>query len=262
MMQYRYANETLILIGTLLLIGVALLLTSVPTLCLSPLLVLVLVLFAGQANRAHHQQLMQMAQPVTPQTLPGLAAIVEECRARLRVGPVQTYVIRHRELNAYTFGLADPNVIVLHSALFDVMDADEMRFIIGHELGHVALGHTWLNTLVGGMAGVPMPAGAALILVFIFRWWNRACEYSADRAGLIACGSLNKSISALVQLVAGDVNTQAELQRALAMIEQQDDSLGNVLAESLATHPMIVRRIEKLRQYAASAEYRRLMQSL
>ncbi len=261
MTQYRYANETLILIVTLLLIVVALLLTSVPTLCLSPLLVLVLVFFAGQANRAHHQQLMQAAQSVTPQALPGLAALVEECRARLRVGPVQTFVIRRRELNAYTFGLADPNVVVLHSSLFDVMDADEMRFIVGHELGHVALGHTWLNTLVGGMAGVPMPLGAAFLLVFVFRWWNRACEYSADRAGLIACGNLNKSISALVQLVVGDINTQAELKHALAMIEQQDDSLSNLLSETLATHPMIVRRIQKLRQYAASPEYRRLVQS-
>lgn len=262
MTNYRYANETLILIGTLLLIVAALLLTSVPTLCLSPLFVLLMVLFAAQSNRAHHQQLMQQAYLVTPQSLPGLAEIVEQCRRRLRVGPVQTYVVRRRELNAYTFGLSDPNVIVLHSSLFDVMDADEMRFILGHELGHVALGHTWLNTLIGGMAGVPMPAGAALILVFVFRWWNRACEYSADRAGLIACGSLNKAISALVQLVVGDINTQAELQRALALIEQQDDSFGNILSETLATHPMIVRRIEKLRQYAASAEYRQLMQSL
>jgi hypothetical protein len=36
-----------------------------------------------------------------------------------------------------------------------------------------------------------------------FLWWNRACEYSADRAGLLACGRLHKAISALVKLAEG-----------------------------------------------------------
>jgi len=36
------------------------------------------------------------------------------------------------------------------------------------------------------MAGVPVGMGAAVLLSFAFRWWNRACEYSSDRAGLLA----------------------------------------------------------------------------
>jgi len=32
---------------------------------------------------------------------------------------------------AYTFGLSTPKVVVLYSALFDVMDADELKFIVG-----------------------------------------------------------------------------------------------------------------------------------
>jgi Zn-dependent protease with chaperone function len=138
------------------------------------------------------------------------------------------------------------------------MDEDELRFVLGHEMGHVALGHTWLNTLLGGMAGVPVTIGAALIITLAFRWWNRACEYSADRAGLLACGKPQKAISALIKLVAGSVQSQAELQRALQVIEREDDSVLNQLGETLSTHPMIARRIEQIRKYAATTQYAQL----
>ena len=45
-----------------------------------------------------------------------------------------------------------------------------------------------LNWLVGGMAGIPSPFMASALLAMAFLWWNRACEFSADRAGLLACG--------------------------------------------------------------------------
>ena len=37
--------------------------------------------------------------------------------------------------------------IVLYSSLFKIMDQDEIQFILGHEMGHVKLGHTWLRIL-------------------------------------------------------------------------------------------------------------------
>ena len=169
------------------------------------------------------------------------------------------YVLPNNQRNAYTFGLSDPRVVVLYSSLVSSMDAGELRFVIGHELGHLVFNHTWLNTLLGGMAGVPLSLEAAMILTFAFRGWNRACEFSADRAGLVACGDLNKATSALVKLVAGDVRSPEELQRALAAIDREDDLILKVLASSLSTHPMVVKRIKELRKYAASAEFRRLM---
>ncbi len=256
--NYRFPSEQVILILTLLIILAALILTAGPTICISPVLVLLMVGAAYQMNSTHHRQIVQTGYAVTPQTAPDLAALVQDCVNRLRPNQVEVFLVRSRELNAYTFGLSNPRVVVLYSSLLQVMDADELRFIIGHELGHVALGHTWLNTLLGGMAGVPTSFGAAVILTFAFRWWNRACEFSADRAGLLACGSLKKAESALVKLVAGKVRSEAEYQQAIKALENEDDSLLNVLGETLSTHPMIINRIEELRKYAASTEYRRL----
>ena len=161
-------------------------------------------------------------------------------------------------MNAYTFGLTEPKALVVYTPLISVMNPGELKFIVGHEVGHVALGHTWLNTIVGGLAGIPAPFGAAVILYAAFRWWNRMCEFSADRAGLLACGDLNLAVTALVKLAAPNIRNQQEFERALAVLDAQDDQVNNRLVELFQSHPMLIRRIEKLREYARTEEYRRL----
>jgi Zn-dependent protease with chaperone function len=235
----------------LAVVGGVLLLASVFTLFLAPLFAGFFIFMAYQSCQAQHRSLMRQATEITPQTSPRLTTLAEECLQRLRPGKVQFYAARSDQLNAYTFGLSSPKVVVLYTSLFEIMDPDELKFIIGHELGHVGLGHTWLNTLLGGMAGVPTGFGGAVLLTLAFRGWNRACEYSADRAGLLACGGLNKAISALVKVSTGVVSSQAELEQALRMIEKEDDSPLSFLSESLSTHPMVIKRIEELRRNAA-----------
>jgi Zn-dependent protease with chaperone function len=179
---------------------------------------------------------------------------------RLQPGEVEVYIAPGAELNAYTFGVSQPKVVVVYTGLLRIMDADEMLFILGHELGHVALGHTALNSLVGGMAGIPSPFSAALLLSLAFLWWNRACEFSADRAGLLACGKPQKAISALIKLAAGpQANTAAELAQAYRQVDAEDDTLMGSLNEAISTHPMLIRRINEIRRYAATEQYRRLL---
>jgi Zn-dependent protease with chaperone function len=258
MTGYRYPSEHVILGVTMIAIFLVTVFAAGVTLCIGPVLFAIIVGMAYYSNKAHHQELMQHAIPVNPQQTPGLTRIAGECHRRIQPGPLQVYVVPQRAVNAYTFGISDPKVVVLFSATTQVMDEDELRFIIGHEMGHAALGHAWLNTMLGGMAGVPVPFAAAVILTLAFRSWNRTCEYSADRAGLLACANPNKAVSALIKLFAADARTPADLQRALALIEQEDDSPLNLLAESLSTHPMLVRRIEQLKRWSQSEEYRRL----
>jgi Zn-dependent protease with chaperone function len=246
---------------TLLLVLAVIALTATATVCLSALFIVVFVAIAYGMNRSQHNDLLRRAHRITPQGTPGLADVAEDAVARLQPGDVQIFVAPSRKLNAYTFGVLPPKVVVLNSALLEVMDADELRFILGHELGHVRLGHTVLNSLVGGMAGIPSPLGASALLSMAFLWWNRACEYSADRAGMLACGGPHKALSALIKLEAGPaVRTRADLERALRVIDAEDDYALSHLEEALGTHPMMIKRIQRLRSYAASGEYRRLQE--
>jgi Zn-dependent protease with chaperone function len=183
---YRYPNESAILSFTLLLIFLIIALTATATFCTSVIFVALAVGLAFLSSRAQHQELMQSALLVNPDDHGDLPQVIRDCEALLQANEVEVYVAQSPMLNAYTFGLSTPKTVVLYSALFKVMDDDELRFILGHELGHVRLGHTRLNSLVGGMAGVPSSSSASALLILAFLGWNRACEYSADRAGLLA----------------------------------------------------------------------------
>ena len=229
-------------------------LTATATVCLSVVFIAVMVLLSYLFTRSHHQALLNKAQQITVEETPELAALVAESVARLQTGSVRVFVAPGAP-NAYTFGLVSPKIVVLQSALLEIMDKDELCFVLGHELGHVRLGHTRLNSLIGGMAGIPSPFVASALLSVVFLWWNRACEYSADRAGLLVCGKVSKAISALAKLEGG-VGT--DLARTLRHIEAEDDhAIGNLL-ETLSTHPMMVRRIKALQSYGASDQYHRL----
>ena len=256
--RYRVDNEQVVLVLTVLLVLAVIVLTSTVTFCLSGVFIVGMFAVSAFTIRAHHRALMHSAQPVNGAQTPELDQLVQTCSRKLQPGPVDVYLVKKDQMNAYTFGISDPKALVIYTPMVQVMGPGELSFVIGHEMGHVALGHTWLNTILGGMAGIPAPFGAAVLLYAAFRWWNRMCEYSADRAGLLACGDLNLAVSALVKLVAPNIRSQQEFDRALAMIDAQDDNVSNVLAEAFQSHPMLIRRINKLRAYAQTAEYRQM----
>jgi Zn-dependent protease with chaperone function len=260
--DYRSAYEYPILVITIIVVLLVIALSAAATVCTSAIFVPFLVIAGYFSGRSRHRALLSQAQQVSLQTTPELIPLIQVNSARLQVEPVNVFIVPSNQLNAYTFGMDSPKAIVLYSSLFKIMDQDEIQFILGHEMGHVKLGHTWLNTLVGGMAGIPSSLGAAAIMELAFLWWNRACEYSADRAGVLACSKPGKAITALFKLEAGPAaRTQAGMQAAMQHIESEDDDILNNLEELLASHPMIAKRVEQIRNFSNTQDYRN-MQSL
>ena len=261
--SYRYPHEKLILALTLFLVLVVIALTATATVCASVIFIAIYIAISAYFSYSHHQSLLESARRITAQDMPELAEIINRGMSRLKPGEVEVYALKSQDLNAYTFGLSSPKVIVLYSTLFHVMDAEELLFVLGHELGHVALGHTWLNSLVGGMAGIPTTWSAGSLLTMAFLWWNRACEYSADRAGMLACGNPEKAVTALIKLAAGPhAHTNLALEAAYHQIDAEDDTFLGSLNEALSSHPMLIRRIQELRRYASSKQYRNLIDQI
>ena len=104
----------------------------------------------------------------------------------------EMYVAADPALSAATVGMDRP-IIVLSSGLVHHLDDDELRFVIGHELGHAVSGHAVYRTLLMRLLGLggllyAVPGGAIgirMVTVGLLEW-SRKAELSADRAGLLA----------------------------------------------------------------------------
>ena len=204
---------------------------------------------------------------VTPKTSPELYEIVEACAREL--GMAIPYVIvsnSMRGLNACTCGTNQFSFIMISSLLPMVMKKEELCFVIGHEMGHLAMGHALYHTaaqILGSATGFIPVVGSyvSAAVTYPINAWNRRSEITADRAGLICCKDLEVAKKSLFRLEAGlysakgvDIDEYVEeSERMLA-----NSHLGK-LTEFKYSHPIIPKRIRALELFAGSEVYAETM---
>ncbi|MCC6337192.1 MAG: M48 family metallopeptidase [Myxococcales bacterium] len=146
------------------------------------------------------RQLLATAVRVTPAMSPRLDALVSNCREKLGIETaVEMYVYPDAAFNA---GCVRPEqgrvFVLLSSALLEAFDDEELRFVVGHELGHHIFEHHRLPVwLLAGEDGAPGPLAMTLFA------WSRFAEVSADRAGLVCAGGLEPVARSLFKLASG-----------------------------------------------------------
>ena len=64
----------------------------------------------------------------------------------------ELFVLQTPMVNAFTIGMDKPFMVVT-TGLLDVMNYEEQRFIIGHELGHALSGHAVYRTILMHLIG-------------------------------------------------------------------------------------------------------------
>ena len=169
--------------------------------------------------------------PATVQ--PELHAVVASCRERLGVqDPVECYVNPSAEYNAGIFPREDGRLYILFTAaLLEAFDRDELRFVVGHELGHHVFGHHEIPVALLFDQRFPIPPDLALRLTA----WQRYAEVSADRAGVACCGSFDGASRGLFKLASGlhQAPTNAQI---VAFLEQAKE-LGAASADTARAHP-------------------------
>lgn len=213
-----------------------------------------------------YKQIQQMQSvAVGPQQYPEIYAIGEDCARRLGIGIPQIFVYYSPMLEAYTIAMDDvAPMIVLSSALVEAFEPQELKFVIGHECGHIHNLHGVYNTAVelmtNSLAAViltSIPALGALkfviqggLLLFFMRW-SRCAEVSCDRAGLICCGDVTTATVALAKLATGGVDRLQgiNIQEYLKQIRNVQSTPVRLL-ELTQSHPLIHKRIEALRLFA------------
>ncbi|RKN11019.1 M48 family metallopeptidase [Streptomyces radicis] len=199
------------------------------------------------------------------------ALLLDACRTLDLETVPALYVSQDPQPNAMCVGLHQP-VIVLTTGLVELLDEDETRAVIGHEVGHALSGHAVYRTLLlfltrmaVRVAWIPLGNVAVSAIVTALREWFRTSELSADRAGLLVGQDPEASMRGLMKLAGGnhlhEMNVDAFLEQADEYEAGGDlrDSVLKILNVLPRSHPFAVVRAAELRRWAASRDYQRLM---
>jgi Zn-dependent protease with chaperone function len=125
------------------------------------------------------------------------------------------------------------------------------KFVIGHELGHIGLGHSWLRVLAYQTDNAFQGTLLGLAFQFLLLNYSRKKELSADRIGLLSSGSLQASLETLAFLELSPHNpSYADVQRAVAHLSSGRASMEDNLNELFSSHPDAYERVQELVKFA------------
>lgn len=179
---------------------------------------------------------------VTPEIFPRESKVFHEVLKLLKLSPKdhQLFLSGSDQRNAFIASGNDYSQMVISAALVNMLDEDELRFVIGHEFGHFLCQHSKIPTgilIASDEIGPPLKKD-------ILRW-SRCAEISADRFGVFVCGKLNASLSALYKVAFGLKPPRLDVLRKTMRIQYEElVELSMRIGESSnkmgeRTHPII-----------------------
>jgi Zn-dependent protease with chaperone function len=209
---------------------------------------------------------------VDERQFPVLHRLLAEVAATLDAPALpELYVVADPVPNALTIGMDKP-LIVVTSGMVDLLDEEELRFVLGHEMGHVGSGHAVYQTLLqrlillsGVLTAIPLGGlGVRAILAGLMEW-SRKAELSGDRAGLLAAQDPAVAFRTHMKLASGghlehlDPTSFFAQGAEYAAAGDLRDSLLKLLLIEAQSHPFAVVRAGELRKWVDAGEYTKVL---
>lgn len=201
--------------------------------------------------------------------LPDVYDLCQEVLKKLNfTEPVDFYISGNSEVNAFTIASeieGKPHIVNIQSALFKLMNRDELKFVIGHEIGHLinkdcilrALEHFVYPQLSKADYDFEDMPGYLANRISLY---DQMAELGADRWGFMACENLDACIRAFYKLGSGldlsDMNISMEV-----LIAENKKRLDFFLKEggiSEDDHPVNAIRIQAIYLFAAAKTQKEL----
>ena len=230
------------------------------------------VLSSMLRERQHRLLYLASAAKVGPPAVQRSRCAARRLRAGARLAG-STGAVRHPDADSQR--LHDQNGYAIHRrhlGMYDLMTHDEMRFVLGHELGHALSGHAVYRTmlmhlmrLASSFGFIPLGGWALRAIVAALLEWQRKSELSGDRAGLMCGQDLDVAIRVELKLAAGrhvdKLDSQAFLGQAREYERSGDmrDGLLKLLNLELQSHPFSVLRAAALTKWVDTGGYGAIM---
>jgi Zn-dependent protease with chaperone function len=177
---------------------------------------------------------------VSERQLPELDATFKDVCRQLGVSKIPAlYVIQQGgALNAFATRQAGRDFVVVFSDMLEALgpDSNEMRFILGHEVGHLRSGHPLKQSLLAPGLFCPLIGPA----------YRRAWETSCDRYGAYAAQDSQAAVRAMLVLSGGPKNGPQMDGQAFADQHQDERGFFVSLHELTSSYPTLSRRVTDL----------------
>lgn len=210
---------------------------------------------------------------VTKESCPELYNMVHEAAETLDIDRLpKIYTQWSYNINAMTTGYKNDTILTIYSGAVDLMTDPELTYIIGHELGHIKSGHVLYHvmaqfitqlissTVLTGKFLIPIQLGLA--------YWNRMSEFTADRAGLLACQDLDAALSAIMKMAGipkryfNTADPHVFLDQANEFMHQYGDTVNSIIRNISIlddSHPWTIMRAYELVKWVESGDYQAIL---
>ena len=191
---------------------------------------------------------------VQEELLPEFYALCQEVKQKLKVDEkVDFYIPGDSTVNAFSLAAEDegaPHIVNVNSALFDLMSQDELRFVIGHELGHLINKDSALSRLIRFV--FPPETRVPVSLQYTIRLHAQLAELVADRYGYIAVEDLGVCVTAFFKMASGlDLaKINVSIDALIADNSRRLEYFLNDKGVSRASHPVNPIRVQALNLFA------------
>ena len=208
---------------------------------------LLIGLFLWVANGLLVARLRAEAVEISAQQTPELLNSLHGVCARLELATIpRLYVIQQGgSLNAFTTRHSSRNFIVLFSDMLEACgpDSPEVRFVLGHEIGHIQRNHVLKNLFL-----IP-----GRILPLIGDAYSRACERTCDRHGAFAAADPDGAVRAMMILSAGREYGKTMVPEAFAAQHLTERGFFVSWHELISAYPTLSQRVSNLLAWKTGA---------
>jgi Zn-dependent protease with chaperone function len=181
---------------------------------------------------------------IGPEQFPHLHQMVAEgaAAANLSEAPKAFVYNSGGLINAFALRIIGGRYIWLTSALIDADTDAQVRFVIGHEIGHHAAGHLdWKRNFL------KLPGW---IVPFLGPAYSRSRELTCDRVGAYLAQDLDAARSALQVLACGCIRLNSEMNpQAFEAQEAMVPPIAGFIVHIFSYYPRLSRRVEEVTRY-------------
>ena len=207
---------------------------------------------------------------LSPKQLPQIYEKLPPICKKLSIKEPEFYLEMSPFPNAYAMG-DTRTMITVTSGLLEYLTDEEVSAVIAHECGHIACRHmlyyTMAQLLLQNINNMGLLGDAITPIFWALQYWSRRSELSADRAGAVALGSIERMVEVQIRLAGGpasitkDVNIDEFVKQADYYDTLQDNNWDKFLQNwSIleSSHPYAAIRVREILKWGKTEQWQRI----